>query len=143
MPKYGALTRYLAGLPQQEVRLSFDEIEKVLERKLPQSARSHRAWWSNNSNNSTMTKAWLDAGWRSEQVDMANESLVFRRTQEHNDNHSQAASHSQASPPRHPAAGDEPQGPKPLFGALKGTVRIIADVTLPLDEIWSANEGRL
>ncbi|CAN7590251.1 DUF7662 domain-containing protein [Bosea sp. LjRoot237] len=131
MSKYGALARYLSNLPQQEVRLSFDEIEKVLEAKLPTSARSHRAWWSNNSDNSVMTKAWLDAGWRSEQVDMANESLVFRRTGKHNDNRGQDSA----------SAGQ--RASKPLFGGLKGTVRIIADVTLPLDEIWSANEERV
>lgn len=137
MSKYGALTRYLASLPQEKVRLSFDEIEKVLDAKLPRSARSHRAWWSNNSSNSVMTKAWLDAGWRSEQVDMANESLVFRRTQKDNDNHSRASS------PRDPLVDSDPRASKPLFGGLKGTVRIIADVTLPLDEIWLANEGLL
>ena len=135
MSKYGALTRYLNSVPDGEVRLNFADIERVVSTSLPDSARKYRAWWSNNPNNSVMTKAWLDAGFRSEKVDMENESLVFRRLNEAPDRHGRHANaaHALNSAPKR----------KPLLGGLKGTVRIHVDVTLPLDEIWSANEGRL
>ena len=137
MSKYGALTHYLAGIPHREVRLKFSDIERVLNSKLPASARSHRAWWSNNGSNSVMTKAWLDAGWRSEKVDMTNESLVFRRA---NGSYRDSEAASPAEPSGSPIGGSTR---KPLLGGLKGTVRIYCDLTLPLDEIWSANQGQL
>lgn len=59
--------------------MSFAEVESVLGFALPPAARRYRAWWSNNPNNSVITNAWLGAGFRSAQVDMANQSLKFVR----------------------------------------------------------------
>ena len=82
MSKYAPLTDFLRSRPYRELRCSFSEIEAALGFPLPPVARAHRAWWSNNGNNNVMTKAWLKAGFRAEQVDMAGESLVFRRIEE-------------------------------------------------------------
>ncbi len=79
MPKYLLLEKYLHDQTSDEVRMTFNEIEQVIGTKLPPSARTHRAWWSNNSSNSVMTRAWLNAGFRSEQVDLEQRKLVFRR----------------------------------------------------------------
>ena len=51
------------------VTLSFAEIEAILGRPLPASARRHRAWWS-NSETQTVPRQWLAAGWRADMVDM-------------------------------------------------------------------------
>ena len=59
--------------------MSFDEIERVIRSKLPPSATQHRAWWSNNAQNNVMTKAWKDAGFESEDVDMKGRRVAFRR----------------------------------------------------------------
>ncbi len=78
-PKYQPLNEYLSTKSGSHIALSFRDIERILGTKLPLSARKHRPWWSNNPTNSVMTKAWLRAGYRTEQVDMERGRLVFRR----------------------------------------------------------------
>src|ERR1700739_349043 len=80
MSKYDALGVYLKRQPRDRVPMTFAEVEAVTGVKLPASARKHRPWWSNNADNSGMTKVWLGAGFVSEQVDIASRKLVFRRT---------------------------------------------------------------
>jgi len=79
MSKYEALTKHLSKVKAARYPMSFAEIEKIIGDSLPTSARKHRAWWSNNPDNSVMTKAWLVAGWVSSDVDMTAMRLVFRR----------------------------------------------------------------
>ena len=78
MSKYSPLGAYLRQQRRDVVPMKFAEIEKIIGGKLPASAR-YRAWWSNNDFNSVLTKVWLEAGFKSEQVDMAKHKLVFRR----------------------------------------------------------------
>ena len=47
MGVYDPLNAYLAKESDLVVRMSFAEVERVLGRPLPASARKHRAWWSN------------------------------------------------------------------------------------------------
>jgi hypothetical protein len=70
-----------------------------------------------------MTKAWLKAGFRSEQVDMAARKLVFRREKK--------------IEPYRSVREAKPDG-HPLFGSMKGTVTIPAgvDLTEPADPEW-------
>jgi len=79
MSKYDALGTYLRGQLVDQVPMTFAEIEKITGVKLPRSARDHRAWWSNNADNSVLTRVWRAAGFRSAQVDMAKRRLVFER----------------------------------------------------------------
>jgi hypothetical protein len=79
MSKYSPLASFLERHPQREVRCTFREIEHALGFTLPPAARAHRAWWSNNDSNNVMTKVWVTAGYRAEQVDMPGETVVFRR----------------------------------------------------------------
>lgn len=133
MSKFEPLTAYLGSLPTSERRVTFSEIERILGFKLPPSARRHRPWWSNNPDNSAITKAWLAAGFRTEQVDMAGETLVFRKAKPR----SLAAASSMRSPV-------ESSRTSP-FGGLKGTVKIALDfdVTEPTGEVWAADQGRI
>src|SRR4051794_20856416 len=78
MGKYEPLKRYLEGCNTEEVPLTFAQIERILGSELPPS-KGYPAWWSNNSSNNVMTRAWLAAGYRSERVDVTGEKLVFRR----------------------------------------------------------------
>ena len=134
MSKFEPLTAFLGSLPTSERRVTFSEIERILGFKLPPSARRHRPWWSNNPDNSAITKAWLAAGFRTEQVDMAGETLVFSRAKPR----SSASGSSEA----HPPVEDSHQSP---YGGLKGTVRIATDfdLTEPTGEVWAADQGRL
>jgi hypothetical protein len=123
MGKYEPLTEFLQKQPGGEVRMSFAQIERVVGFKLPPVAQRHRAWWSNSPTNNVMTRAWLDAGFRSEQVDMAARKLVFRRDK-------------QADTPEPDLAVKT--GRHPLIGWMKGTVTIPegVDLTEPADPEW-------
>ena len=77
--KYDALGQFLkTHAADSTVPLTFAEIEDIIGSKLPPSAYEHRPWWSNNPSNNVMTKVWLAAGFKTEQVDVAGEKLVFR-----------------------------------------------------------------
>lgn len=60
--------------------MTFGEVEQVIGSSLPDSARKHRAWWSNNPSNSVITHAWLAAGYKTEGVSIERESLTFRKS---------------------------------------------------------------
>ncbi len=79
--KYQPLFLHLSALDLDEWPASFSEIEAVLGFALPRSARAHQPWWSNQSNPGSHTHAqsWQRAGWRAGNVDLANETVVFRR----------------------------------------------------------------
>lgn len=113
--KYEPLAQFLKGAKDVQA-LSFGEIEDILGSPLPPSARKHEAWWSNNPRGHVNAQAWLEAGYRTESVDISREAVVFRRI---------------AAPPTHPRR-------HPMFGALAGTVRISAgvDLTVPADPDW-------
>ncbi len=101
MTKYMPLQAYLEESNEQEIPLSFAEIGEIIGDDLPASAYKHRVWWSNNPLNNVMTRAWLNAGYRTAKVDMAGEKLIFRKDRE-------------------PAIASRPQSSGKLFGALKG-----------------------
>ena len=77
--KYGALYRHLTALTEQEWRATFLDVEIVLGSTLPRSARSHQAWWSNTTTHSH-AKSWLWAGWRTRNVNLNQETLLFVRS---------------------------------------------------------------
>jgi hypothetical protein len=125
MSKYSGLGEYLRRQHGDRVPMTFADIERIAGTKLPASAHKHRPWWSNNPDNSVMTKVWLDAGFESEQVNIAARKLVFRRVRK----------------PRSAAA--LPHGEKPfhpLYGAMKGLVRVVpgTDLSQPADPEWAA-----
>jgi hypothetical protein len=126
MSKYSALGDYLKHQRRDVVPMTFAEIEKITGTKLPASARKHRPWWSNNPDNSVMTKVWLDAGFASERVDMPARKLVFRRVRKQD----RAGGAMQA-------AGEKPF--HPLYGMMQGLIRIMpgTDLTQPADPQWA------
>ncbi|MEW6241038.1 MAG: hypothetical protein AB1564_09560 [Chloroflexota bacterium] len=72
--KYTPLEHYLRGLPheQREVILSFAQIERILNEKLPQSAYQYREWWNNERQPHQPEKlAMANAGWRVDTVNLA------------------------------------------------------------------------
>ena len=78
MSKYLRLTDFLQGLSndgETEWTPSFDEVEEVLGEPLPASARQHRPWWANQGRAHSL--AWENAGWKTANVDVENEELVF------------------------------------------------------------------
>ena len=79
MTGYTPLEEYLKERSEARIPFRFADIEKIIGRSLPPSARKHRAWWSNNPSNNPMTYAWLNANYHTEDVDMESEKLTFVR----------------------------------------------------------------
>lgn len=67
---YQPLGDRLQAVEGGRIVLPFSEIERILGRTLPASARKHRAWWSNERSGShSHARAWMDAGWHVAAVD--------------------------------------------------------------------------
>ncbi len=122
MTKYGRLGDYLRGQGREVVPMTFAEIERVTGVKLPASQK-HQAWWSNSTSNNVMTQVWLDAGYKSEQVDVAGRKLVFRRI-------ARPPTSLQEEPrmfkPAEPSSKphEKKMDRHPAFGAMKGMMTI-------------------
>lgn len=65
-----------------QVKLTFDEINDVLNGGLPPSARIHRAWWANDSIGHVQSQLWLAAGWKTTYINITEETVVFSRIKE-------------------------------------------------------------
>jgi len=136
MSKYDRLGDFLRSQGHERVPMSFAEVERITQTKLPASAHKHRPWWSNNPTNSVLTRVWLEAGFESEQVDMAGQKLVFRRKGE-GGRRSSGQPQPSASASLHPI--------HPAYGAMKGMVRIMpgTDIATPADPEWGrSTDGR-
>jgi hypothetical protein len=136
--KYDPLGEYLRQRPTSEVPMSFSEIEAVIGAPLPLKAVNYPAWWSNSTSNNTMTKVWLDAGFRTERVDVGGRRLIFRRTRTR-------PRDATMLPVPHPSASAEKSGGllSRLRAALAGTVRVASGVDLASSsgEAWDAEQS--
>lgn len=72
------LGEYLQGLSSRSVVLTFVEVEQIVGRSLPPSARRHRAWWANDASHA-QARQWLDAAWRVDLVDLVHERVRIVR----------------------------------------------------------------
>ena len=79
--KYASLYRHLCSRPGTRWRASFSEVEEILGFELPKSARVHRPWWANQKRDAGHSHAlsWQAAGWKTQEVDLETELLVFAR----------------------------------------------------------------
>jgi hypothetical protein len=121
MGKYTRLGEFLRAQRRKEVPMTFAEIERVIGGKLPPNSPQYPAWWSNNPSNNVMTKVWLSAGFRTEQVDVKSRKIVFRRV----------------DPVETPSPAKKGER-HPLFGALQDVTFIPpgVDLTEPADPDW-------
>lgn len=81
--KYTPLENYLRDLPkdQMAVTLDFEKIEKILNHKLPSSAYEDHRWWEHETEgNHVNTRAWSNAGWKVEKLDVNEKWVKFVRT---------------------------------------------------------------
>lgn len=76
--KYKTLADYLANSGQEQIVLTFDQIEKILGFRLSRSNREYRANWANNSMEA-LSRGWLPVGYESHDVDMRNGIVHFQR----------------------------------------------------------------
>lgn len=136
MSKYAPLATYLSKSGRETLSMSFAEIERIIGADLPPSAFKHRPWWSNNPSNSVITYAWLEAGYLTEQVDMAGQTLVFRKSPQ--DASATEAGNADAQDEVPAPAGVHEGFFSRFFGVLKGTVTIKpgTDLTAPVGKDW-------
>ena len=76
--RYAKLNEYFLRKHEKRAQLTFAQIEKLIERPLPESAINHRAFWANDPKHS-QAKAWLDAGWRVEAMSKEERTVYFVR----------------------------------------------------------------
>lgn len=65
MAKYDPLGAYLTRRGSPEIELAFEEVERIIGTRLPETA-SRPQWWANESDPDTrhvQCKAWRDAGY--------------------------------------------------------------------------------
>jgi len=81
--RYAPLAIWLQQQPltQEKITLSFRQIEEIIREALPESARKHRVWWSNNLKVNPQARQWWEAGWSVATVRMAEEIVVFIRVE--------------------------------------------------------------
>jgi hypothetical protein len=56
--------------------LTYDEIENILGLSLPDTAYKRDAWLSNNSDNHSQAKSWLEAVWKAKELKLG-DSVTF------------------------------------------------------------------
>lgn len=79
---YAPLERYLRDLPgdHEEITISFEQIERILNVPLPPSAYQDHAWWGNQKQGTQVEAiAWMDAGWMVDTVDLHEKWVKFVR----------------------------------------------------------------
>jgi hypothetical protein len=103
--KYEALKTHLARNAARRVSMTFAEVAKVIGKPLPASAYRYPSWWANDAAHHAQARAWAEAGYRTENVDLKEQRVEFVRIEK--------SITRRAPVKRHP-----------MIGAMKGTFKI-------------------
>ena len=80
--KYAALRDFLEtawGNGETRLGVRFADIERLIGEELPESARRHPSWWGNQYD-TVQAKAWLEAGWLVDSVELNRREVNFRHS---------------------------------------------------------------
>ena len=77
--KYHPLFDHIRRQRTDEITLTLSEIEQLLGGRLPSSARTQRAWWSNRSRGAVQATAWMGAGYHVKAFDLETEQVTFHK----------------------------------------------------------------
>ena len=77
--KYTPLENFLRDIPdhQNEATLTFEQIQRIINDKLPPSAYEYPAWWSNHRGSHVEADAWLNTGWHVDEVNFQEKWVRF------------------------------------------------------------------
>ena len=80
--KYTPLTMYLSRKAKwtRWVKLPFSRIEGIIGNDLPASAQQNSEWWT-NTKNTPQAKAWLSIGWKVQEINLDEKTVIFTRPQ--------------------------------------------------------------
>ena len=76
--KYRYLSSYLKSSGKDQIRMTFAEIEKLIGFPLSPSARKNRANWA-NSETQSLACSWLKVGYKTVEVNLEKEYVVFEK----------------------------------------------------------------
>lgn len=76
--KYIPLANYFSSATNPAIRLSFNEIEKIMGQQLPNAAYLNKSWWKKTKAPAKHFHAWIDAGYLVSEVE-PNRYVVFER----------------------------------------------------------------
>lgn len=77
--RYSLLAEFLSLSVQDEVILTFRQIELIIGDKLPESARTHNAWWSNATTSHPHADTWLLSGYKTHSLSLEEETISFSK----------------------------------------------------------------
>ena len=80
MGKYEPLGKYLKKIGKNNIELTFDEIEKILNSRLPKYLYKYPAGWYGTANASPTHRqkvVWYYYGYRVETVDLNKKKVIF------------------------------------------------------------------
>lgn len=82
--KYAPLAEWLQNQPgkNDRLKLTFEQIEEIINSDLPPSAYTHRVWWSNSTGGHVQSRHWLNSGWRVGYRNMTEKNVTFVRIKE-------------------------------------------------------------
>jgi hypothetical protein len=146
MSKYDPLYEHLLYSGRDAISMSFEEIERVIGRPLPASARKLREWWANNPTGHTQAKAWHMASYRTEDVNFAAGKVTFVLDLPHGGGLMEPKQAVYKAAGRKPPAEHESSAEKrrhPAFGSLKGTTIVTPgfDLTTPSYLVMEGPDG--
>ncbi|MBE7380142.1 MAG: helix-turn-helix transcriptional regulator [Leptolyngbya sp. SIO1E4] len=76
--KYYPLYQHLAHCQQDPIALTLADIETLIAGKLPASAWTKRAWWSNRAKGALQAAAWIAAGYHTDTIDLETQVITFK-----------------------------------------------------------------
>jgi hypothetical protein len=81
MTKYDPLHTTLKKRTEPEIKLTFAEIERILQAPLPATARQRNQWWANETppqSRHVQCHAWRDAGYKAV-PDLSRQTVIFKK----------------------------------------------------------------
>ena len=76
---YMPLKRWFAKQQQASITLTFKEIEAILKRQLPESAKKYTAKWYTRPDQNAMAEAWQTEGYKLHKLNLEKQKVTFHR----------------------------------------------------------------
>lgn len=78
--KYVALRDYFEATNENDITISFSQIEKIVGFGLPKSARTYRSFWGQSAYQNVISDTWRTVGFNTTNVDIENETVSMHRS---------------------------------------------------------------